>query len=128
MKKEKILTQIKKNEKKAVQFLEKNLKKFGADFEIIPAGSTSIDIAIYDKKAGMNHIIDYFYKKQDTEKPMRFNPKNVIFFGDGFDGWNDTSVEGVEHITLVCVKNEHNTQEILSKYPISKLRNPLNYV
>lgn len=50
---------------------------FDKNCEIIPGGSTSIDIGLYDKESGMRHLINFF--KYSPEKYGQ-----IAFFGDGF--------------------------------------------
>lgn len=78
------------------------------NYEILPAGSTSIDIALHDKKAWMENLI----------RLLGYEPKQneVIFFGDWFDWGNDTPVQWIETITVVHVENPENTQEILKNF------------
>lgn len=89
--------------------IEKIRHLFPEGYELIAGGSTSIDIGLYDKKSGMEHLIKYFFKK------FNHTNKEVVFFGDNFDGGNDAPVENVKDIYIVKVKNPDETEEILTK-------------
>lgn len=75
-------------------------------YEIISGGSTSIDVGIYDKEAGMRHLMEYF------EYPVC---GNIVFFGDNFNGGNDTPVEKISDIYSVKVKNPDDTKRLLGQ-------------
>lgn len=75
-------------------------------YEIIAGGSTSIDVGIYDKESGMRHLMDYF------NYPIC---GDIIFFGDNFNGGNDTPVEKISDIYSVKVKNPDDTKRLLGQ-------------
>lgn len=84
----------------------------GKSYEILPAGATSIDLALHNKKAGMEHVLETLgYAGQGED---------VIFFGDGFDGGNDTPVAMIQDIAVVHVKSPENTAAILSDFRTSQ--------
>lgn len=78
---------------------------FPENYEIIPGGSTSIDIGLYDKESGMRHLIRHFGYSQE-------NHGQILFFGDGFPG-NDSPVLKIPGINIVRVDNEKITEKIL---------------
>lgn len=93
--------------KKAIEELV-SLRIFSENCEIIPGGSTSIDVGIYDKEAGMRHLINFF--KYSPEKYGQ-----IAFFGDGFPG-NDAPVKNIDGIHIFPVKNPDETLKKLQNF------------
>lgn len=93
--------------RKFIQILRSE-KIFPEHYEIVAWGSTSIDVGIYDKYAGMQHLIQYFW----------YNPQRhgeIIFFGDGFP-WNDEPIKNIPGIHVVSVENPQMTHELLKNF------------
>ena len=81
---------------------------FPNKYEVIPGGKTSIDVSLYNKEAGMRHLLEYF----------QYLPcGDVVFFGDGFDGGNDTPIENIPNVLSVKVENYQQTQDLLKQIP-----------
>ena len=88
--------------------IQKFRNLFPNEYEVIPGGKTSIDVSLYNKEAGMRHLLEYF----------QYPPcGDVLFFGDGFDGGNDTPVENIPNVLSVKVENYQQTQELLKQIP-----------
>ena len=81
---------------------------FPNEYEVIPGGKTSIDVSLYNKEAGMRHLLEYF------QYPLY---GDVVFFGDGFDGGNDTPVENIPSVLSVKVENYQQTLDLLKQIP-----------
>ncbi len=93
--------------KKAIDLLME-AKIFPENCEIITAGSTSIDIGLYNKESGMRHLINHFQYTPDKYG-------KIAFFGDGFPG-NDAPVGNIDGINIFPVKNPHETLAILQDF------------
>ena len=81
---------------------------FPNEYEVIPGGKTSIDVSLYNKEAGLRHLLEYF------QYPLY---GDVVFFGDGFDGGNDTPVENIPSVLSVKVENYQQTLDLLKQIP-----------
>lgn len=88
--------------------IEKFRHLFLAEYEVIPGGKTSIDVSLYNKEAGMRHFLEYFQYQLCGD---------VVFFGDGFDGGNDTPVENIQSVLSVKVENYQQTLDLLKQIP-----------
>lgn len=110
----------KRRRRAAIQAIREQLPALPDDkeYEILPAGSTSIDVGLHDKKAGMEHII------QSLKSQNQYG--NTVFFGDGFDGGNDTPVAAVMGIAVVHVRDTENTAAILGGLKECHSRAPLH--
>lgn len=104
----------KSKRKKAAAYISEKISPIASNIEVLAAGSTSIDISLHDKGSGMRHIMEYL--KNSEENLGEFHPQKLVFFGDGFDGGNDTPIASIEEITVVQVKNKENTREILESH------------
>ena len=74
---------------------------FSDSYEMVPGGSTSIDVALYNKADGMEHLRDILSWKDEAM---------IVFFGDNFwEYGNDAPIAELDWVISVSVANPTET-------------------